>query len=495
MFKNRFFVPFDVWGPSLVEVSSKNGSFIGFFRVFAENCRIALDEKLDFMKPDLIACNAALEGCCYDLESVSDAEHVVELMWHLGVKPDESSFGFLAYLYALKGLKDKISELNTLMAGFGFTDKVVFLSNLIKGYVKLGNLEAVSVTLLQALRENGGQSLQFGEEIYNEVVQGFLKSGNVKDLAGLVIQSQLIEGRSIIPEKSIGFGIMNACVSLEMLDKAHGILDEMNARNTNVGLGVYLPILNAYCKEQRTAEAAEMVAEINSSEQRLDASSYDALIEASMSSQDFQSAFSLFRDLRDSRSSDLKGGYLTIMTGLTENNRPELMAAFLDEVVGDPRIEVGTHDWNSTIHSFCKAGRLEDARRTFRRMIYLQFEPNGQTYLSLINGNVSAGKFFSVLLLWNEVRRHSSSDGGKGVVLDHSLIDAFLYAMVKGGFFDAVMQIVEKSQELRIFVDKWRYKQAFMEHHKKLKVAKLRKRNYRKMEALIAFKNWVGLNT
>ncbi|KAL8142298.1 hypothetical protein V2J09_015330 [Rumex salicifolius] len=341
---------------------------------------------------------------------------------------------------------------------------------------------------------DAGQGLQFGEDIYNEVVQGFLKSGSDKDLAGFVIQSQLIQDRSIMAERSIAFGIMNACVNLGMLDKAHGILDEMNSRGANVSLGVYLPILDAYCKEQRTAEAAEMVADINRSELQLDTSCYDALIEASMTSQDFQSAFSLFRDLRDARTSDLKGSYLTIITGLTENNRPELMAAFLDEVVGDPRIEVGTHDWNSTIHSFCKAGRLEDARRTFRRMIFLQFEPNGQTYLSLINGYVSAGKYFSVLLLWNEVRKHASTDGGKGFVLDQSLIDAFLYAMVKGGFFDAVMQVVEKSQELRIFVDKWRYKQAFMEHHKKLKIAKLRRRNYRKVESLIAFKNWVGLN-
>ncbi|KAK7309871.1 hypothetical protein RJT34_06957 [Clitoria ternatea] len=150
-----------------------------------------------------------------------------------------------------------------------------------------------------------------------------------------------------------------------------------------------------------------------------------------MSSQDFQSAFALFRDMREARIVDLKGSYLTIMTGLMENHWPELMEAFLDEVVEDPRIEVGTHNWNSIIHAFCKAGRIEDAERTFIRM---------------------------------------------------------------GGFFDVVMQLVEKANEMKIFIDKWRYKQAFMETHKKLKVAKLRKRNFRTMEALVAFKNWAGLN-
>ncbi|KAL2905412.1 hypothetical protein RDABS01_004122 [Bienertia sinuspersici] len=445
----------------------KNSSFVGFLGVFHENCRIALDEKLDFMKPDLNACNAALEGCCLILESVKDAERVIELMSLLGVRPDEVSFRLLGYLYAMKGLEGKIIELENLMGGFGFNDKLEFLSNLIRGYVKAGSLESVSKTILQGLKEGDGH--------------GYLEHGNIKGLAALVVEAQLLEPEHVLGENST--------------DKAHSILDEMKARGATIGIGVYLSILKAYCKEHRTAEAAQMVGEINSSRLNLDVSCYDSLIEASMSSQDFQSAFSLFREMRDARISDLKGSYLTIMTGLTENKRPELMAAFLDEVVEDPRIEIGTHDWNSIIHAFCKAGRLEDASRTFRRMVFLQYRPNGQTYLSLINGYVSAGKYFNVLMLWNEVKRRVSTDDSTGFKLDHSLIDAFLYAMVKGGYFDAVMQVVDYSRELKIFVDKWRYKQAFMETHKKLKVSKLRRKNFKKMEALIAFKNWAGLST
>ncbi|KAL6575298.1 hypothetical protein OROMI_012583 [Orobanche minor] len=198
--------------------------------------------------------------------------------------------------------------------------------------------------------------------------------------------------------------------------------------------------------------------------------------------------------MRESRIDDLKGSYLTIMTGLTEHHRIKLMAVFLDEVAEDPRIEVGVHDWNSIIHAFCKAGRLEDASRTYRRMNFLNFEPNSQTYLSLINGYVTIEKYFSVLMLWNEVKRKVSREGERRFQLDHSLVDAFLYALVKGGFFDAVMQVVERSREMKIFVDKWRYKQAFMGIHKKLRVSSLRKWNFRKMEALIAFKNWAGLS-
>lgn len=494
MFKNRFFMPFNLWGDVLVDICRNSGSFVTFFTVFNENCRILFDEKLDILKPDLTACNAALEGCCCELESVRDAERVAEIMSLLGVRPDESTFGLLGYLYAVKGLKEKISELEVLMSKFGLSKNHVFFSNLIRGYVKSGNLESVSATILCSVKEGDEQGLCFGEDTYSQVVKGYLENGSIKGIANLIIEAQKLESSSVAAERSVGFGIISACINGGLLDKAHGILDEMNAQGTFVGLGVYVSILKAYSKEQRTADAAQLVAEISNVGFKLDVGSYDTLIEASMSCQDFQSAFSIFRDMREARIRDLKAGYLTIMTGLTESHRPELMAAFLDEVVEDPRIEVGTHDWNSIIHAFCKSGRLEDARRTFRRMTFLQFEPNVQTYLSLINGSVTAQKYFNVLMLWNEVKRKVSVEGEKKFKLETSLVDAFLYALVKGGFFDAVMQVVEKSQEVKIFVDKWRYKQAFMETHKKLKVSKMRKRNHRKMEALIAFKNWAGLN-
>nr|CAD1829346.1 unnamed protein product [Ananas comosus var. bracteatus] len=436
MLKNRFFLPFSVWGHSLIRIaksssggggSDSSAGFAAFLRVFEENCRIAMDDKNESMKPDLASCNAVLDGCCRDMCSVSDAERVLEMMSKLGLSPDSDSFGSLAYLYASKGIGKRIEELDRLLDALGFS-KNEFFKNLISGCVKAGNFESVSSTILRASKERKGDegSSLLDDESYIEVAKCYLDNGRIKELASLIITTQELESsiQSVRVDCSFGFGIVNACVGLE----------------------------------QRTAEAAQLVTEISAAGLQLDVSSYDALIDVSMSAQDFQSAFSLFRDMREARLPDIKTSYLTIMTGLMENQRPELMASFLDSIVDDPR-ENG----------------------------FSEIEPNSQTYLSLINGYVSIQKYFSVLILWTEVRK-------KGIDFDHDLIDAFLFALVKGGFFDAAMQVVEKAQELKIFVDKWRHKQAFMETHKKLKVAKLRKRNFRKMEALVAFKNWAGLN-
>ncbi|XP_020258065.1 pentatricopeptide repeat-containing protein At1g69290-like [Asparagus officinalis] len=493
LLKNRIFPPFEIWGRELIQVSRRNGGFGAFLKVFEENCRVCLDEKVDGMRPDSDSCNEILDGCwlrdygiSFRIAAKSDGGYVE----FAGCAPDSNSFGSLAYLYAWRKQESRTLELDRLMDALGYKDKMVFSKNLISGFVKSCNFEEVINVIIRGIDElaNEDGCSCLGEETYVEIVKGFIENGRMKDLASLIIKTQELElAKAVGVDSSVGFRIISACVSLGFLDKAHSILDEMNAQGASVGLNVYSPILKAYCKEQRTAEAAQLVSEISASGLKLDSGSYDSLIDASMSAQDFQSAFSLFREMREARVPELKTSYLTIMAGLTESHRPELMASFLDSVVDDPRVEIATHDWNSIIHAFAKVGRIEDARRTYRRMVFLRFEPNNQTFLSLINGYVALEKYFSVLILWNEVRR-------KMIEFDHNLLDAFLYALVKGGFFDAAMQVVGKAQELKMFIDKWRHKQAFMETHKKLKVAKLRRRNFRKMESVIAFKNWAGLN-
>lgn len=489
-----------------------------FLEVFEENCRIAAEEKVEAMVPNLGDFNAAMDVCCRNLGSVSVAMRIVATMSVLGVTPDVETFGAMGYLFAWKGMEARIVELEELIPSLGFTDQtVVILENLIRGYIKSGDPKAVSAIVMRSLQKEGCRNSSwkgFSSEAYGELVNCFLKSngggGGIKALTNLIIESQefdeLLEEEEKVTERSVGFGIVNACVHLDMLDKAHSILDEMTARGAPVGIGVYSSILKAYCKERQMAEAAQLVTQVNAAGLQLDPDSYAALIDASMSAQDFHSAFSIFRGMRDSEAAivgggggesgtvkfDLKMNYLTIMTGLMENHRPELMAGFLDTVFEDPRLEVATHDWNSIIHAFCKVGRLEDARRTYRRMIFLQFEPNEQTYLSLINGYVNSEKYFSVLMLWMDVKKKKNEIGG--FQLNNALVDVLLSALVKGGFFDAAMEVVERSQELKIFVDKWKYKQAFMETHKKLKATKLRRKNTKKIGALVAFKNWVGLS-
>jgi hypothetical protein len=76
------------------------------------------------------------------------------------------------------------------------------------------------------------------------------------------------------------------------------------------------------------------------------------------------------------------------------------MASFLDAVVDDPSIEISTHDWNSIMQ--LGLGRIEDGRRTCRRMVFLYLSQIIRCASHLSTG-ISAEKYFNVLILWTEV--------------------------------------------------------------------------------------------
>jgi hypothetical protein len=163
------------------------------------------------------------------------------------------SFGCLAFLYAWRGVPSRVDELDKLLDALGFSKKE-FFKNLVSGHLKAGSFESASSVILRALKETRVKDGNtFNEQSYSKVTRCFIDNGRVKELAQLVIQAQQIEltPQSLSVENYVGFGIINACIELRLLSKAHSILDEMNAQGASVGLGVYSSILKAYCKEQK----------------------------------------------------------------------------------------------------------------------------------------------------------------------------------------------------------------------------------------------------
>ena len=87
---------------------------------------------LIYHKLTLSAYNTILYGCCLEQESVTDAHKLLDIMSLLGVHPDETTFGYLVYLYATKELEHKMIELQDLVSRFNLPNKSIFISNLIR---------------------------------------------------------------------------------------------------------------------------------------------------------------------------------------------------------------------------------------------------------------------------------------------------------------------------------------------------------------------------
>ncbi|CAH1418116.1 unnamed protein product [Lactuca virosa] len=75
----------------------------------------------------IVAMDGTGKGCCLEQESVTNAHKVLDIMSLLCVHPDETTFGYLVYLYATKGLEHKMIELQDLVSRFNLPNKSIFI--------------------------------------------------------------------------------------------------------------------------------------------------------------------------------------------------------------------------------------------------------------------------------------------------------------------------------------------------------------------------------
>ncbi|CAH1413793.1 unnamed protein product [Lactuca virosa] len=75
----------------------------------------------------IVAMDGTGKGCCPEQELTTDAHKVLDIMSLLRVHPDETTFGYLVYLYATKGLEHKMIELQDLVSRFNLPNKSIFI--------------------------------------------------------------------------------------------------------------------------------------------------------------------------------------------------------------------------------------------------------------------------------------------------------------------------------------------------------------------------------
>lgn len=102
-----------------------------------------------------------------------------------------------------------------------------------------------------------------------------------------ILESQQLKSKTVFVDNYVGHGIVNACVNIGLLEKTHGVLDEMNVQGGFVQLGFYVSILKAYGNEHRTTDTAQLVSEMCSLGLELDVSNFDTGKDMFMFGQEF----------------------------------------------------------------------------------------------------------------------------------------------------------------------------------------------------------------
>ena len=337
--------------------------------------------------------------------------------------------------------------------------------------------------------------LQPTEIIYVKLVKAFLEVGKTKELAEFLIKTEK-EDSPVSNDNSVLAHVINSCISLGWLDQAHDLIDEMRLAGVRTGSSVYSSLLKAYCKVNRAGEVAALLRDARKAGIQLDSSCYEALMQSRVLQKDTQGALHLFKEMKEAKIPRTRHqGFEMLFKGCEEGGEAGLMAKLLQEIKEGQKIDSGVHDWNNVIHFFCKKRLMQDAEKALNKMRSLGHAPNAQTFHSMVTGYAAiGGKYVEVTELWGEMKSLASSTSMK---FDQELLDSVLYTFVRGGFFFRANEVVDMMEKGNMFVDKYKYRTLFLKYHKTLYKGKTPKvqteAQFKKREAGLAFKKWVGL--
>ncbi|XP_055962262.1 pentatricopeptide repeat-containing protein At1g03100, mitochondrial [Mercurialis annua] len=350
-------------------------------------------------------------------------------------------------------------------------------------------------TQVELITTNRG-ILQPTEKIYVKLVKAFLEAGKTKELAAFLNKAEKEDSPSSNDDSAL-VHVINSCISLNWLDQAHDLLDEMRLLGVRVCSSVYASLLKAYCKADRAGEVSALLRDARKAGIQLDSSCYEVLIESRVLQNDNQGALHLFKEMKDAKIP--RGGnqeFEKLVSGCEGGGEAGLMTKLLREINEGHTLNSAVHDWNNVIHFFCKKRLMQDAEKALKKMRSLGHTPNAQTFHSMVTGYAAVGgKYIEVTELWGEMKSIFAATGMK---FDQELLDSVLYTFVRGGFFGRANEVVSMMENAKMFIDKYKYRTLFLKYHKTLYKGKspkfLTQSLQMKRDAALSFKKWVGLN-
>ncbi|XP_057952202.1 pentatricopeptide repeat-containing protein At1g03100, mitochondrial isoform X2 [Malania oleifera] len=337
--------------------------------------------------------------------------------------------------------------------------------------------------------------LQPTGKIYVKLVKAFLEAGKTKNLAEFLIKAEKEDSTSSADNSPL-VQVVNSCISLGWLSQAHDLLDEMRLAGVRTGSSVYSSLLKAYCKANKAGEVTSLLRDARKAGVQLDSSCYEAMIQSRVLQKDTQGALHMFREMKEAKLPRAGNQEFELLVkGCAGGGEAGIMAKLLLEIKEGQRADYGVHDWNNVIHFFCKKRLMQDAEKALNKMRSLGHVPNAQTFHSMVTGYAAiGGKYLEVTELWGEMKSLASSTPLK---FDQELLDSVLYTFVRGGFFIRANEVIVMMERGNMFIDKYKYRTLFLKYHKTLHKGKAPKfqteTQFKKREAALAFKKWVGL--
>lgn len=477
------------------------------------------DKALHKLKPDTMFFNLVLGGCVKFGSSLKGQE-IIELMAQMGVVADANSIVLIAKVYEMNGQRDELRKYKK------FIDQVPvsfvhhyhhFYESLLKLHFKFNDVDSIAEFIMDVCSDRspvpdvvkdelpshlvsiGSHNLKSGLKILIEperldndyiselesqedllvcrngkfklsyhglarLVYQYRKHERVDDLSKLLfsIQKQGLP----LNVSSLCSNIILACVQMGWLVTAHDILDDLETAMLSVDSAIYVTLLEAYHRRGLVKEARALLGQM-------------------------RKAGVGFNDTDE----------VTVLTILKNLQRPvhksdltELLSQeIVDEAKATPSV---VYELNSSIYFFCKAGMMNDALNSYRKMQQMNIKPNEQTFAIMLCGYSSMKRHRDITILWGDIKKAIAS---QGLSISRDMCESLVLNFLRGGYFERVMEVIAFMKDSCMYTDKWRFRCEFLKLHKNLyrslKVSKAENEAQRnRLEYVQKFRRWAGID-
>ncbi|KAK6792359.1 hypothetical protein RDI58_011440 [Solanum bulbocastanum] len=456
-------------------------------------------------KHNTLLFNLVLDACAR-FGSSSKGHQIIELMAQVGVTADAHTISIISLIHEMNGMRDELKKFKKHI------DQVSvplvscyqqFYESLLCLHFKFNDIDAASdlvqdiygfhVSRHEQRNETqppkpclvaiGSDNLRTGlklrifphslsrDSVFNvgrNQVLVIYKNGKLvlsnRALAKLIIQykrgerindlSKLlcsIQKKGSVESSRMCSDVVAACICMGWLEIAHDILDDLDSEGNPLDASSYVSLLTAYCNNNKLREAEALLKQLRKS----------GVINAS----DPLLARASMCELENESKNKLKE--------LGSLAKGELAYHIVEEMRADENeASFMMHDLNFSIYFFMKAHMVEDAVRAYRKMQAMKIHPTVSTFMNLLNGYSSLGMYREITILWGDIKRNM---GSRKNLNTRDLYEFLLLNFLRGGYFHRVMEVIGLMKENGMYLDKWMYRLFDLSRILKLEIASMKR--------------------
>ncbi|KAJ9178314.1 hypothetical protein P3X46_010208 [Hevea brasiliensis] len=274
-----------------------------------------------------------------------------------------------------------------------------FFNSLIRSYGRAGLFQE-SVKLFASMKSVG---VSPSVVTFNSLLLILLKRGRT-NMAQSVFD-EMLSTYGVTPDTYTFNILIRGFCKNSMVDEGFRYFKEMSRFKCDPDIVTYNTLVDGLCRAGKVKIAHNVVKGMvkKSADLNPDVVTYTTLVRGYCMKQDIDEALVVFQEMANKGLKPNEVTYNTLIKGLCEAQRIDKIKDILEGALGVGGFTPDTCTFNTLMNAHCNAGNLNEALKTFEKMMEWKVQPDSATYSVLIRNLCQRGDFERAEQLFDEL--------------------------------------------------------------------------------------------